>query len=315
MKEIGGYFELENTSHPSRKYHENAIHLNLGRNALVYLIRSKNIKKIYLPYFLCDSIENVCLKEGVSFIKYHINSSFEPILDISLQKDEYVYLVNYYGQLSNDLIRKLHQKYKNIIVDNVQAFFQKPIKSVDTIYSCRKYFGVPDGAYLYTSCNQLSLDNDDSSKRFVHLLGRRKEDAQKHYQDYIDNESLLNNLPLRTMSKETKDILNSVNYKNVRERRNKNFDYLSKELCGLNKLSINRISGAFCYPLLLNNGNELKQHLIKMNIYIPTFWPNLNGLNEFEQKLVNDLLPLPCDQRYTIKDMKYIIKQIKESIK
>ena len=315
MKEIGGYFELEKTSIPSGEYHNNGIHLNLGRNALVYLIRVKKIKKIYLPYFLCDSVENVCLKKGVSVSKYHINSSFEPILDTKIKKNEYVYVVNYYGQLSNESIRKLQKKYKNIIVDNVQAFFQKPIRLVDTLYSCRKYFGVPDGAYLYTDQVSLSLDKDISSKRFVHLLGRKEEGAQKHYQDYVDNELLLNNVSLRLMSKETQDILGSVDYKYVRERRNKNFRYLNEGLSKLNDLSIKQVSGAFCYPLLLSNGKDLKQYSIKNNVYIPTLWPNLKGLNEYEQRLVDDLLPLPCDQRYTIEDMRYIVKLIKDFVK
>lgn len=315
MKEIGGYFELEKTSIPSGEYHKNTIHLNLGRNALVYLIRAKKIKKIYLPYFLCDSVENVCLKEGVSVSKYHINSSFEPILDTEIEKDEYVYVVNYYGQLSNESIRKLQKKYKHIIIDNVQALFQKPIRSVDTIYSCRKYFGVPDGAYLYTDQVSLSLDKDNSSERFAHLLGRKEEGAQKHYQNYVNNELLLNNLSLRLMSKETQDILGSVDYNRVRERRNKNFTYLNKELRKLNGLSIKRVSAAFCYPLFLSNGSELKQYLIKNKVYIPTLWPNLKGLNDYERSLVADLLPLPCDQRYTIKDMEYIVKLIKDFVK
>lgn len=315
MKEIGGYFELEKTSIPSGEYHKNAIHLNLGRNALVYLIRAKKIKKIYLPFFLCDSVENVCLKEGVSISKYHINSSFEPILNEKVQEGEYVYVVNYYGQLSNESLRILQKKYKNIIIDNVQAFFQKPIKSIDIIYSCRKFFGVPDGAYLYTDQVSLSLDKDNSSKRFVHLLGRKEEGAQKHYQDYTNNELLLDSLSLKLMSKETQNILTSVDYKYVRERRNKNFRYLNKELCKSNDLSIKQVSGAFCYPLLLSNGKELKQYLIKNNVYIPTLWPNLKSLNEYEQRLVDDLLPLPCDQRYSIKDMEYVVKLIKDFVK
>lgn len=44
------------------------------------------------------------------------------------------------------------EKYSNLIVDNVQAFYTPPIKGLDTIYTCRKFFGVPDEAYLYTDC-------------------------------------------------------------------------------------------------------------------------------------------------------------------
>ena len=48
-REIGSYFELELPK--EREYHENAISLNLGRNALRYIIRAHKIKKIYVPYY------------------------------------------------------------------------------------------------------------------------------------------------------------------------------------------------------------------------------------------------------------------------
>ena len=54
MKEIGGYFELENLI--SNEYHKNLLALNSGRNALSYILKSKKIEKIYIPYYLCDSI-------------------------------------------------------------------------------------------------------------------------------------------------------------------------------------------------------------------------------------------------------------------
>ena len=43
--------------------------------------------------------------------------------------------------------------YGNIIVDHTHAFFQKPLKGIDTLYSCRKFWGVSDGAYLSTDAS------------------------------------------------------------------------------------------------------------------------------------------------------------------
>ena len=43
MKEIGGYIELD--TYTGKEYHEDAVALNCGRNALIYLIRAKRIKK------------------------------------------------------------------------------------------------------------------------------------------------------------------------------------------------------------------------------------------------------------------------------
>lgn len=58
MKEIGGYIELDTCRHAM--LHEDAILLNCGRNALAYLLEARGIKKLYLPYFLCDSVANIC---------------------------------------------------------------------------------------------------------------------------------------------------------------------------------------------------------------------------------------------------------------
>ena len=73
MKEYGGYIEFEN--YHGNMVHEGAISLNCGRNALAYLCEAKKIKKLYLPYFLCSSVPNLCKKIGVEYGYYHINST------------------------------------------------------------------------------------------------------------------------------------------------------------------------------------------------------------------------------------------------
>lgn len=44
MKEIGGYIELDRYN--GKMLHDDGILLNCGRNALEYIIKAKNIKKI-----------------------------------------------------------------------------------------------------------------------------------------------------------------------------------------------------------------------------------------------------------------------------
>jgi hypothetical protein len=58
MKEIiGGYFQFEESS--GKMLYEDGVKLNSGRNALVYLLEARNIKKIMMPKFMCDSCDNV----------------------------------------------------------------------------------------------------------------------------------------------------------------------------------------------------------------------------------------------------------------
>ena len=57
MKEIGGYLDLD--IYTGSMLHQDGILLNCGRNALAYLFKARDIKRIWLPYFLCDSVFNV----------------------------------------------------------------------------------------------------------------------------------------------------------------------------------------------------------------------------------------------------------------
>ena len=88
MKEIGGYIELDTYYLPM--LHEEAIALNCGRNCLAYLFRSRKIKKIKVPYFICNSIFDVCERENVEKIFYHIGMDFKPSADLKLLDDEWL---------------------------------------------------------------------------------------------------------------------------------------------------------------------------------------------------------------------------------
>ena len=311
MREIGGYFELNKYDLPM--LHEDALALNTGRNCLAYLIESKNIQKICLPYYICSVVVDTCKKAGIEIDYYHISNDFS-INDFDVEKCAYLYAVNYFGQLSNNEILLLKDKCKNLIVDNAQAYFQLPVNSVDTIYTCRKFIGVSDGSFLYTDKKiNRNLEQDISYERMTFLCGRFEKSASDFYNSFLINEELLNNLPLRQMSKLTNNLLRSINYELVKNKRTKNYNYLFDKLVKINKLSLKRIEGAFAYPLYIDNGNELRKKLIAHKIYVPMLWSNvitddLKGTLEYDMAL--NILPLPCDQRYDEKDMEYIVETI-----
>lgn len=310
-EEIGGYFELD--YYGKGEYHKNGIGVNLARNALIYIIKSKKIKTLYVPYFLCDSVKTA--SEFCNVIYYKINKYFLPDFDKSLGKNDYIYIVNYFGMFSNLQINKLKLEYKNIIIDNVQAFFQMPCDGVDTIYSCRKFFGVPDGAYVYTdSIINEKLEKDFSLNRVKHILGRCEENASKYYDEYRKNEELFESLPLKQMSNITKTILSGIDYKLVKKKRTDNFKYLNENLRNINLLKIKNISGAFAYPLYIKNAKKIRQNLIKNKVYIPVLWPNVieDNKDNVAYEYASNILVLPCDQRYGLEEMKKIVKIIKE---
>lgn len=312
MKEIGGYIEFEHYN--GKQFHDNAIKLNCSRNALAYLVKLHGIKKLYIPYFLCDSVLKVCKKYNVEVVFYHINEEFLPLLPDEDFSKEWFYLVNYYGQLKNEKIRELSKIVKNLIVDNVQAFFQEPVEHIPTIYNCRKFFGVADGAYLYSdSILDEDLEIDVSYKRMEFLLGRFEKSANEFYPQYKANNELFETEPIKQMSAFTENIMRSLDYERIQKVRTDNFDFLHKNLKELNKLNLFVPEGAFAYPLLVEHGAVIRQKLQSEKIYIPTLWPDVFDIskeNYLEYKFAKDILPIPLDQRYNIKEMEYMIERI-----
>lgn len=311
MKEIGGYFPLEELV--KKEFYPALIPLNSGRNAFLFLLRTLNYRKAYLPFYLCDSIAQTCRNEGVEIEFYNIGKNMLPILAKQLQDREVLLVVNYYGQLTDEMVKKLKNKYKNIILDNTQAFFQRPIKGVDTIYSCRKFFGVPDGAYLATASVGEALLPDKSKDRMLALLGRFEGAASTYYEAFKTAEASIDDMPLMAMSKLTNNLLGAVDYERVRKKRIANFNSLQNGLKKYNKISVSTPDGPFAYPFYSENGMQVRKKLAKKNIFIPTLWPNVvKSMSEdtIEFKYASNILPLPCDQRYEHEDMESLISHV-----
>ena len=313
MNPIGGYFEFELPEFS--EFHSNAIRLNTGRNALEYIFKARGYKRIFIPYFTCDVLLQPIRKLGLQFEFYNINNNLEPIFDFAKIKEEDVFLYTNYFGLKSDYILEIINKPVNLILDYSQSFFTLPVKGIDTFYSPRKFFGVPDGGYLY--CDKVltvNLETDSSVDRIRHLLERIDLGAAAGYESFIENDKKLDNLPIRKMSVFTSRMLKAIDYKTIVSKRRKNFNLLHESLGSINNFPINRNgeSVPMIYPFVTED-LSLRERLIKNKIFIATYWPNVLEWTEegsVEMKLTKQLMPLPIDQRYSVKDLEMIIKII-----
>lgn len=319
MREIGGYFGLEKLIH--KEYYSGLIALNTARNALLYIMRARNIKKIYIPFYLCDSVSKMLDREGLNYEYYHVKKNFMPDFSKKLNEREYLYIVNYYGIINNSKVHELSSLYGNkIILDNVQAFFQAPINGIDTIYSCRKFFGVPDGAYLSSNVIlDCELDTDKSSERMTHILGRCEgRRASDYYADFKKSDESYINLPLMKMSWLTSNLLGAVDYDRVKNIREENYNVLASLLGDnniLSKFSPSLPAGPYAYPYYCEGGMTVKKKLAERKIYVATLWPYALTCGDVTaEDYAANILPVPCDQRYNSDDMKYIAKELKKIV-
>lgn len=312
-KSIGGYFELELPQ--GAEYHSGAIALNTGRNCLEYILRVRGYKHVYLPFYSCDVLLEPFKKLDIRYSFYHINESLEISTPISLSDGEALLYINYYG-LKQDYIDSLAKRYgSQLIADNTQAFFARPVGGIDTFYSCRKFFGVPDGAYLYCDRSlKQDLQQDRSWERMDYLLKRIDVSTEEAYVDFCEHEEHLIGNPIRKMSNLTSRIMSSIDYQRVAQCRRNNYKLLHKTLNNKNSVSLPLLDDAvpMVYPFLTDDRN-LRQRLIDSKIYVARYWPNVldwcdEHSNEF--KLTNQLLPLPVDQRYGQEEMAKIASLI-----
>ncbi|WP_157418035.1 hypothetical protein [Aequorivita capsosiphonis] len=315
-KEIGGFLELELNDLGSL-YHDKAVAVNTGRNALEYILKTNEYSKIYLPYFTCEATLEPLRKLDIAYSFYNIDNELRPIFDFTtIKKNEGFIYPNYFG-LCNSIVEQLILKCERLILDNAQAFFYQPKKSTPSFYSPRKFFGVSDGGFLYNEIKlNIKLERDSSLKRLTHITGRLEQDAENFYTHYQLTEISLQDEPIKKMSKFTEKILSTVDYDEVKNKRQQNYGSLHREFCSVNKLKLLVLKDEvpLCYPLLLTNGSDIKQKLIDNKIYVPTYWPNVlewTTPNSFEYNLTKNLLCLPLDQRYGNLEMLKIINVLK----
>ena len=314
MEAIGGYFSLEL---PLRKeYHKDAIRLNTGRNCLEYILRARGYKKVYVPYYTCEAVMEPINKLGIPYEYYHIDFHFEIRDRFTLNADEALLYTNYFG-LKQRYVEQLAKKTGEcLIVDNTQAFYAKPIAGIDTFYTCRKFFGVADGAYLYTDkLLDEEFVQDESYDRMTHLLKRIDLSAEKGFADFRKVDDGLDNQPIRKMSKLTKRIMQSIDYEAAAKKRRENYHILHEVLGEENNLVLSLEDDAvpMVYPFL-ESIKGLREKLIENKVFVARYWPNVLEWTtkvDIENLLACQMQPLPVDQRYGNEEMERLIEIVK----
>ena len=83
----------------------------------------------------------------------------------------------------------------------------------------------------------------------------------------------------------------------------------------MNGLKMKCPPGPYAYPFYTQNGMSIKKQLAKRKIYVATLWPNVLGSGlDIETDFTENILPLPCDQRYSEADMQRVADAVRELI-
>lgn len=315
MKEYGGYLplELNNTGEYYNFQRKNIIKTNSGLTAIYCALKNARPDRVFLPFYICPTVDELVESMGLKVVRYNINSEFMPD-EMICNENDCVVLVNYFG-LNTKMINKYYSRYNKVIIDNTEAFFADPIMedNVYNVYSCRKFIGVSDGGYLVgKNVVDIGLERDFSSPRSNFLMMQYEYGIDGAYSKSKESYQQIRNMR-KGMSVLTERILCSVDYLQIKEKRIANFTALNNFLKFKNNITLDLYLGdiPYSYPYMIKK--DIRKNLIDNKIYIPWIWKEKSGsegLNETERMFVNYIYHLPIDQRYDEMDMKYIAEVV-----
>ena len=314
---MGGFFGLELPEFDNFPYREGpcCAYLSSGRAAFECLLM--NVPRpacVWAPRFLCDTMLQATARLGIPVKRYACTAQLAPILP-EVQENELVLLVDYFG-LTGDAVDKAAALLPGrCVVDATTALYTPPLPEVPTIYSPRKFSGVPDGGVLCSPfpITRLPVEQQLSSASSLHLLERIESGASAAARNCDAAEDALAG-PARRMSPLTRRLLSSIDFEEAAARRLENYSTLHRALGSINRLQLpdTPLHAPMCYPLVCGIP-DLRDALIDAGIALPLYWPEVieaTDACDTENRLARTLLPLPLDQRYKKSDIERILTQI-----
>lgn len=327
----------------------NVVLTSSGRGAISLVLNQINpvLRRAMLPSYVCESIIIPFEKAGYELIYYEVDQDFKPQLEGLEETEIGVFLhMGYFGFPTNnivgDIVSFLKRK-KVIVIEDVThtlfSDFPRNIENDFVVGSIRKWFGVPSGGFLasrntydveQTILNSIhapfvKLRTDALTKKSDYFKTLNPQLKVEYLQKLSEAEMLLDdNWDVYRIDRDSETIIKNINNKEIYDKRRENYKFLLENLPVHPNLKIifNDLDGTFCpmfFPVYIFEGrDELRSSLASKQIYCPIHWPVPNQLEKNikgeTRSIYNTIMSIPCDQRYSIKDMSRIVEAIKEII-
>ncbi len=313
MKAIGGFFELEQRPTHAGP-HPRALALSTGRACMMVMLRHLRPRRVFVPFYTCDAALQPFRQLDIPLVYYSLDERLFPRDVAGLGGGELVLWTDYFGVCSSQLEQLKRRFADRLLIDDTHAFFREGTAGFWSFTSARKYFGVPDGAYLYAPV-ELSVDAErftgaSLTHAALRTLGLQEEGfaAYKAYEHSLD-------CSVRRISAISEALLGTIDFARVVEARCRNFAYMHARLGPRNCFPLPSTLDAvpFCYPYLPARAVD-RRLLHAQDVFVPTLWPDAAARPdpgfEWERRLCAELLPLPIDHRYTPADLERVADQL-----
>lgn len=330
------YTQLFNTGRSAIEY----LFKSLGKE-------NKHEGNVLVPSFVCSSVTDAIKRAGFSYEYYKISKelkvNIEDLNNRITQDVKYIFIVHYFGTYSDrNLVKLLNNlKYKGIeIIEDVShalyTYNEEGIGYGDYVLgSIRKWIPIPDGGFLSSKRDipKIELEEGENTYSQNYLIAQIMKFNYLNEKELIENsskktkyldlnsvamDSLFNDYTLRNITKISDIYIKSYDMDAVISKRVENYDYLYENIKIIQNIYplIKRKPGEvpFGFVIFSDKRDSLFRYLIDNDIYCNIHWKLDEEKLIADSKLKhvsNNIMTIPCDQRYGIKEMDYIINTIK----
>ena len=352
VREIGSSFSAEFDGKSSDKYPTfltdntegiNAVFLSSCRSGLREILKSinDNQKRAIVPAFTCESVVEPFIEAGYEVFPYSLNEDLT--VDLScLQRlleeiDPSVILFHrYFGFDTCVGIKELigNRNMLTVIEDETQYMFSENRYSWSDyqIGSIRKWGPFPDGAFLKEKraviAQPVEEDTEFVRLELVAMMKKqeyldKKSDSQEYMKMFADGRSYMQSQKKTfSISGVTDHVLESFDESGFCNKRRSNAAVLINGLKGypwIDCIFKELPEGVtpFMLPILVHEGRkEFQSFLASEKVFSTIIWscPDAlqNKIGSVDKRIYNEILCIPCDQRYCEEDMERIISVVRK---
>lgn len=335
-KTIGGFLPLQLPDAPARHAgflslwgirKDNSLLFHNARSALHHLLKSLDTRKLWLPAYVCRSVVDATARTRADVAFYPVAHALTPDVDVlarRLAPNDCVLAIDYFGRNPAREFLRLVETRRDVtwIEDRAQAMRPAREPWGDWIlYSPRKLLGVPDGGILVRRrgprlarpAKSLPLQALDFMEPSILRFEDQDDVGNKVWREaYVrsEKEMRVSALP---MSRLTRVLLGAVQPQRVVSARKANYRFLWSHLKEI--ALFDGAPGTFVpmvFPIRVEvDAGRLAKSLVRQRVFAQRHWLDLpSDPRRFpaEHDLSRHLLSLPCDQRYSEKDMAFVVK-------
>jgi hypothetical protein len=320
-----------------------------GRAALLTALRDAclgaKLTEAWLPSYLCTSMVQPFRQLGLDVHYYRVGGSLAPVDGVwarEVSNGSVVLYVNYFGLPVSATARSLAQQHKDrgvvTILDMTHSLFNTvPDEIQETSYcaaSLRKWVGLPDGGLVWKRGSRFSVLPDANSTDGG--FGRARLVAGLMKGLYCDSVlpqkdgfrmlfGIAEDLARRCttavpMSRVSRLLWSQVDTTAVVSARRANYAVLASGISGLRSIRLfaEELPQGVCplgCPVLSPYRDDLRVFLTGRSVYCPVHWQLPDEIQcgfPASVSIAEEVLTVPCDQRYAISDMNRIVALLTE---